>query len=84
MSAVLKASAALGLWFVASAWSLPAFAASSRRVASPPERHPAADSAHASALATPFVGPSSAPPRAPETDGLSRNDEDCNMGCIDH
>jgi hypothetical protein len=22
--------------------------------------------------------------RAPETDGLSRNDEDCNFGCIDH
>jgi hypothetical protein len=22
--------------------------------------------------------------RAPETDGLSRNDDDCNYGCIDH
>jgi hypothetical protein len=22
--------------------------------------------------------------RAPETDGLSRNDNDCNFGCIDH
>jgi len=22
--------------------------------------------------------------RVPETDGLSRNDEDCNYGCLDH
>jgi hypothetical protein len=40
--------------------------------------------ARATALAVPqgvVVAPLS---RSPEVDGLSRHDEDCNMGCIDH
>jgi hypothetical protein len=42
------------------------------------------DFAKARALA-PSMAPVLAPERrAPETDGLSRNDEDCNYGCIDH
>jgi hypothetical protein len=32
---------------------------------------------------TPAAAPAIAV-RAPETDGLSRNDDDCNFGCIDH
>jgi len=46
--------------------------------------HHKGDFAKATALAAPrgaVVAPS-AP--LPETDGLSRRDEDCNMGCIDH
>jgi hypothetical protein len=42
------------------------------------------DLVKATALATPHrrvVAPAS---RSPEIDGLSRHDEDCNMGCIDH
>jgi hypothetical protein len=46
--------------------------------------HPTGDLAKATALAPPrgaVVAPSAA---LPETDGLSRSDEDCKMGCIDH
>lgn len=43
--------------------------------------HKAADFAKASALAAPAAV---AAPASRETDGLSRNDDDCNMGCIDH
>ena len=35
----------------------------------------------ASALAP---APAAASARQPQTDGLSRNDDDCNYGCIDH
>ena len=53
-------------------------------------RHSAHDFAKAKAMAPlPPLAPwnETAPMRAdhrPETDGLSRNDEDCNFGCIDH
>ena len=36
----------------------------------------------ATALAPASVAPAAVPSR--ETDGLSRNDEDCRFGCIDH
>ena len=38
--------------------------------------------AKATALAAPSPVPSKRAPR--ETDGLSRNGDDCNYGCIDH
>jgi len=46
--------------------------------------HHKADLAKATALAAPKGAVVA--PAAPlqETDGLSRNDEDCNFGCIDH
>jgi len=84
MNAFVKASTALGLSLVASALTLPALGASSNHQMRPPERHRVADFAKARALASPLITPLSTTSRAPETDGLSRNDEDCNMGCIDH
>ena len=62
------------------------FAAADAAASAPP-RHvvhhrPDFARARAYASATPIL---LAPlPRIPETDGLSRNDEDCNYGCIDH
>jgi hypothetical protein len=43
--------------------------------------HHRATFAKATALAAPSPVPSKP---ARETDGLSRNDDDCNYGCIDH
>ncbi|MBV8106459.1 MAG: hypothetical protein JO223_17895 [Hyphomicrobiales bacterium] len=40
--------------------------------------------AKATALAAPPGAVVAPPAPLPETDGLSRRDEDCNMGCIDH
>ena len=57
--------------------------------ASPAERlHPAvhrhaADYAKAKALVPP-ASPAAATNSGPETDGLGRNDRDCNYRCIDH
>ncbi len=33
---------------------------------------------------TAYVSPVTPIAQAPETDGLSRKDEECNFGCIDH
>ena len=45
--------------------------------------HHMANFAKATALVAPAF-PAARSPSLPETDGLSRNDEDCNYGCIDH
>jgi hypothetical protein len=50
-------------------------------------RHSALDFKKAKAMAPPapiFLMESVRADHRPETDGLSRNDEDCNFGCIDH
>lgn len=81
MNAFVKASTALGLLLAMSTFILPALGAHQVR---PPERHRVADFAKARALASPPINLLPTTSHAPETDGLSRNDEDCNMGCIDH
>jgi len=45
--------------------------------------HHMAKFAKATALVAPAL-PAARSSSLPETDGLSRNDEDCNYGCIDH
>jgi hypothetical protein len=45
--------------------------------------HMGRDMARATALVAPAPA-LSAPARKPRTDGLSRDDDDCNYGCIDH
>ena len=84
MNAFVKASTALGLLLAMSTFILPALGASSNHQMRPPVRHRVADFAKARALASPLIDPLPTTSHAPETDGLSRNDEDCNMGCIDH
>jgi hypothetical protein len=46
--------------------------------------HDRANFAKATALAMPLSVVRMSSPPSPRTDGLSRNDEDCNYGCIDH
>lgn len=46
-------------------------------------RHKGGGMARATALTAPAPA-ASAPQRIPRTDGLSRDDDDCNYGCIDH
>ena len=48
--------------------------------------HHKANFARATALAMPLFAVTMSSPPSPrtETDGLSRNDEDCKYGCIDH
>ena len=80
MSASFKAPVALGFILAIPLFALPAHGApltkrdtSRRSIASriSPTREPM------SSPATPVA-------QAPETDGLSRKDEECNFGCIDH
>ncbi len=82
MKTVFKASIAIGIVLSLSAAAYPA---ESRHVVvhSHQTVHHMANFAKATALAAPAL-PAARPPSLPETDGLSRNDEDCNYGCIDH
>ncbi len=82
MKTLFKASIAVGIILSLSAAAYPAESGgvvvhSHRTV------HHMANFAKATALAAPAL-PSARSPSLPETDGLSRNDEDCNYGCIDH
>jgi len=80
MNASLGASIALGFTLAVSLFNLPAIGASSPRVGQGPAFHHTADFAKAKALAS----PATPTPRASEKDGLSRNVDDCNYGCIDN
>ena len=82
MKTLFKASIVVGIILSLSAAAYPAESGgvvvhSHRTV------HHITNFAKATALAAPAL-PSARSPSLPETDGLSRNDEDCNMGCIDH
>jgi hypothetical protein len=83
MNASLRAPMALGFILAVPLFALPALSASgpevkyNHRVS---HNHRVAHIAKAEAL----VSLAAPVPREPETDGLSRNDEDCNMACIDH
>jgi hypothetical protein len=71
-------------------FALPALGAPTGEAGHKPAHHRIADFAKARAL----LSPAPVPPLGtenhgrleplPETDGLSRQDEDCNIGCIDH
>jgi len=70
----------LGLILALPLFILPALGASAPAAREPPAHHHVADFAKAKAL----VSPAAPAARAPETDGLSRNRDDCNYGCIDN
>ena len=83
MKTLLSTSLILATLLVLPAVSEPAAGASLPRHWAAVQRHNAMF-AKAKALAPPAVSAVSPQIRTPETDGLSRNDEDCAFGCIDH
>ena len=80
MNASHGAPAALGFILAIPLFALPALAAPVHDTGYQPAHQRAADFAEARA----YVRPAAPVAPAPETDGLSRNDEECNYGCIDH
>jgi hypothetical protein len=85
----------LGFVLAISLFALPALSAPTHRTAPRPAHHRVDDFAKAKALVSPTPGlvPATVLPPgpeshgrlwAPETDGLSRKDEECNFGCVDH
>ena len=61
-------------------FTFPALGAPAHDAGHKPAHHRVADFA----AATAYVGRAAPVAQAPETDGLSRKDEECNFGCIDH
>jgi hypothetical protein len=80
MSASLKTPMAIAFALAASLLALPALSAPSHATGPRPAQHRVADFAEATA----YVSPATPIAQAPETDGLSRKDDECNFGCIDH
>ena len=80
MSASIKAPMALGFLLAIPLFALPAHGAPAHDTGHRPAQHRVADFAEARA----YVSPTTPVAPAPETDGLSRKDEECNFGCIDH
>lgn len=80
MHASLKAPMALGLILAIPLIVLPTLGAPARE----PEHKPAHSRASAFANAGALASPAARDLQAPETDGLSRKDEECVFGCIDH
>jgi hypothetical protein len=80
MNASHGAPAALGFILAIQLFALPALGAPAHDRGYQPAHQRAADFADAKAYASPRTPVS----QAPETDGPSRNDEECNFGCIDH
>ncbi len=80
MSVSFKAPMALGFLLAIPLFALPAHGAPASDTGHKPAQRRVADLAGATAyvsLGTPIA-------QAPETDGLSRKDEECNFGCVDH
>jgi hypothetical protein len=71
---------ALGFLLAVPLFAIPAFGAPTHDARPQPARHRVADFSEARAN----VSPATPVAEAPETDGLSRKDEECNFGCIDH
>ena len=96
MNACFRASMALGFILAIPLFTLPALGDPAHGTGHQPEHHRSAAFAKARALVSPppvpipeAVLPLSAEYHGqqrplPETDGLGRNDEECNFGCIDH
>jgi hypothetical protein len=80
MSVSIKAPMALGFLLAIPLFALPAFGAPAHETGSKSAHHRVADFAQATA----YVSPVTPVAQAPETDGLSRKDDECNFGCIDH
>ena len=83
MNVLIKTATALGFIFAIPLFALPAHGAPSYEAGHKPPDHRIADSAKARALVS--SGSYVPAPRKPETDGLSRNPDDCvKYGCIDN
>jgi hypothetical protein len=80
MNVSLKTAMAVGFILAAPLFAVPALGAPPRELEHKSSRYQTADFANAQA----FVTPPMPILRALETDGLSRNDEECNVGCLDH
>ena len=81
MSVSIKAPMPLGFPLAIPLFALPALGAPAHVGVSKPAHHRAADFAQATA----YVSPVTPVLRAPQTDGLSRNAEECSRGgCIDN
>ncbi len=80
MSVSFKAPMALGFILAIPLFAVPALGAPTHLEGSKPAHHRVADFAQATA----YVSPVTPIAQAPETDGLSRKDDECNFGCIDH
>jgi hypothetical protein len=81
MNASLKAPMSLGFILAIPLFALPALGAPTHEATQKPAHHQMSDFTVASGCARCGAEPVA---QAPETDGLSRKDEECNMGCIDH
>jgi hypothetical protein len=80
MSASFKTPVAVALTLAASLLALPALSAPSHDTGHVVAQRRVADFAEATA----YVSPATSIAQASETDGLSRKDDECNFGCIDH
>ena len=80
MNASHGAPMALGFILAIPLFALPTLGAPAHETGHKPAHHPVADFAEARA----YVSPTAPVAQTPETDGLSRKDEECNFGCIDH
>ncbi len=80
MSVSFRVPMALGLLLAIPLFALPAHGAPAYETGHKPAQRRVADFAEATA----YVSPVTPIAQAPETDGLSRKDEECNFGCIDH
>jgi hypothetical protein len=80
MNASHGAPTALAFILAIPLFALPAHGAPAHDAGYQPAHHRVSDFAQARA----YVAPTTPIAQAPETDGLSRKDEECNFGCIDH
>jgi hypothetical protein len=79
MNTSLKAPMAVGFLLAMPLFALPAHGAPAYETGNKAAQSRLADFAEARAYVS-----SETPVRALDTDGLSRKDDECNMGCIDH
>ncbi len=80
MSVSFKAPITIGVILAIPLFAVPALGAPAHVAGPKPAHHRVADFAEATA----YVSPATPIAQGPETDGLSRKDEECNFGCIDH
>jgi hypothetical protein len=80
MSVSFKAPTALGFLLAVPLFALPAHGATAYDTGHKAAQHRVADFAEATAYASPLAPVA----QGQETDGLSRKDEECNFGCVDH
>ena len=80
MNASFKAPMALGLLLAIPLFALPAHGAAAYDTRHQATQRRVADFAQATA----YVSPIAPIAQGRETDGLSRKDDECNLGCIDH